>query len=233
MEHKANIFGVALICLAFGSEALTLGRVRGAALVGQPLDMVVPVQMDAGEDASSLCFEADVFHADTRQEASRVRVVVEATAQPHTANVRVLSSAVIDEPVVTVYLRTGCGQKTTRRYVLLADLPSEVAAPVSGSQLAPRAARPPAQVVLLPDAAAAASPSPVTANSPPAVKPKTVRGPTQAARQETVDKRPEVRAVVAAPKRTQSDEPKKAGRPTGQSRLKLDPLELLSDRVAN
>ena len=105
MEYRANIVGVVLLCVAFGSEALTLGRVRGAALVGQPLDMVVPVQMDAGEDASSLCFDADVFHADTRQEASRVRVVVEATAQPQTVNVRVLSSAVVDEPVVTVYLR--------------------------------------------------------------------------------------------------------------------------------
>ncbi|WP_157979284.1 FimV family protein [Rhodoferax ferrireducens] len=233
MEHKASILGVALICVAFGSEALTLGRVRGAALVGQPLDMVIPVQMDAGEDASSFCFDADVFHADTRQEASRVRVVVEATAQAQTANVRVLSSAVVDEPVVTVYLRTGCGQKTTRRYVLLADLPSEVAAPVSGAQLPSRTARPPAQVVLLPDVAAAPRPSPVVANSAQPVKTKTVRGPTQAARQGIVDKRADVRAAIAAPKQTQSDEAKKPGRTTGQSRLKLDPLELLSDRVAN
>jgi len=234
LEHKANIFGVALICAAFGSEALTLGRVRGAALIGQPLDMVIPVQMDASEDAASLCFEADVFHADTRQEASRVRVVVEATGQANTANVRILSSAVVDEPVVTVYLKAGCGQKTTRRYVLLADLPSEVAVPLAGSQPAPRLARPLAPVVLPPDtAAAAASAAPVVTSSAPVVKPKTVRAPAQAARQDVVDKRADVGAVVAGPKRTQLGEAKKSGRTTGQSRLKLDPLELLSDRVAN
>ncbi len=236
MEHKANIFGVALICVAFGSEALTLGRARGAVLVGQPLDVVIPVQMDASEEAASLCFEADVFHADTRQEASRVRVAVEATGQANTANVRILSSAVVDEPVVTVYLKAGCAQKTTRRYVLLADLPSEVAAPVSALPPTARLARPPVPVpVVLPPetAAAAASASPVATSSAPAVKPKTVRAPTQVARQDVVDKRADVGAAVAGPKRAQSGEAKKPARATGQSRLKLDPLELLSDRVAN
>ena len=220
MEYRANIVGVVLLCVAFGSEALTLGRVRGAALVGQPLDMVVPVQMDAGEDASSLCFDADVFHADTRQEASRVRVVVEATAQPQTVNVRVLSSAVVDEPVVTVYLRAGCGQKTTRRYVLLADFPSEVAAPSSASRVAPVSALPPAQGGLIPAPPISANSSSVASKAAPAVKAKTARVSKQTVRQEVVNKPPEVKAAVASPKRT-------------QSRLKLDPLELLSDRVEN
>lgn len=205
MEHRANIVGVALLCVAFSSEALTLGRIRGAALIGKPLDMVVPVQLDAGEDAASLCFDAEVFHADTRQDTSRVRVVVEATGQPQTANVRVISSAVVDEPVVTVYLRTGCGQKTTRRYVLLADLPSEVVAPAS--RLTPQAE--------------------------PTAKAKTVREPRPATRPETVNKRVEGKTAVVAPKRAPTEVKTPTGRPTGQSRLKLDPLELLSDRVAN
>lgn len=220
MEYRANIVGVVLLCVAFGSEALTLGRVRGAALVGQPLDMVVPVQIDAGEDASSLCFDADVFHADTRQEASRVRVLVEATAQPQTVNVRVLSSAVVDEPVVTVYLRAGCGQKTTRRYVLLADFPSEVAAPSSASRVAPVSALPPAQGGVIPATPISANSSSVASKAAPAVKAKTARVSKQTVRQEVVNKHPEVKAAVASPKRT-------------QSRLKLDPLELLSDRVEN
>ena len=92
MEHRANIVGVALLCVAFSSEALTLGRIRGAALIGKPLDMVVPVQLDVGEDATSLCFDAEVFHADTRQDTSRVRVVVEATGLPQTTNVRIMST---------------------------------------------------------------------------------------------------------------------------------------------
>lgn len=228
MEHKANIFGVALICVAFSSEALTLGRVRGAALVGQPLDVVVQVQLDPGEDASALCFDADVFHADTRQEASRVRVVVEATTPDHTANVRILSSSVIDEPVVTIYLRTGCGQKTTRRYVLLADLPSSVAA-------APALARPVAPLSAprnsLPASLVFAGALPVPSHSAPAVKAATAWVPTPTVRAEIASKRAEVKA--ATPRRAPPDEKSNTGRTPGQSRLKLDPLELLSDRVAN
>lgn len=228
MEHKANIVGVALLCVAFSSEALTLGRIRGAALIGKPLDMVVPVQLDAGEDAASLCFDAEVFHADTRQDTSRVRVVVEATGQPQTTNVRIMSAAVVDEPMVTVYLRTGCGQKTTRRYVLLADLPSEVAAPAA--RLTPLAALPPARAGSIPATSSASASAGAPQAEPTAKeKTKTVREPRPATRPETVNKRVEGKAAVVAPKRA----PTEVKTPTGQSRLKLDPLELLSDRVAN
>ena len=231
MEHRANIVGVALLCVAFSSEALTLGRIRGAALLGKPLDMVVPVQMDAGEDAASLCFDAEVFHADTRQDTRRVRVVVEATGQPQTANVRIMSSAVVDEPVVTVYLRTGCGQKTTRRYVLLADFPSEVAAPAA--RLMPLTVLPPARAGSIPATSASADASSGAPPAEPTSKAKTVREPRPATRPETVNKRVEGKAAVVAPKRAPTEVKTPTGRPTGQSRLKLDPLELLSDRVAN
>lgn len=218
LQYRAKFVGVALLSLAFGSEALTLGRVRGAALIGQPLDMVVQVQMDAGEDAVSLCFDAEVFHADTRQDASRVRVVVETTSQPHVAHVRILSSAIVDEPVVTVYLRTGCGQKTSRRYVLLADLPSEVAAPM-------------APLVVPASVTAKVDLTPVAPAS--AVKAKTARAAQQAVRRAVEDKRPEAKAAAAPSKSAMSDRKSNAGRSAGQSRLRLDPLELFSDRVAD
>jgi hypothetical protein len=199
-----------------GCDALTLARARGAAWVGKPLDMVIPVQLDAGEDATALCFEADVFHADTRQEASRVRVLVETTEQAQSINVRVRSSALVDEPVVTVYLRTGCGQKTSRRYVLLADVPSDTATPLA-------VARPPI---------ARAVPSPVTALAPEhadAVPPETP--PTAQARKVRVPKPPVTK--VAPVKSSAVPDKKLPERASGQSRLKLDPLDLLSDRVAN
>lgn len=220
MNHKVIIFGVALLCTALAGEALTLGRVRGAVLVGQPLNMVVPVQMEAGEDASTLCFEADVFHADTRQDARRVRVVVEPTGQANAANVRVISSAVIDEPVVTVYLRTGCGQKTTRRYVLLADVQSEVSAPPLTSRVAPVAALSLAPAALTPVPPVLASASSLATRSAQAVKPKAGRAPRPAVRPEADRKRPEVKEAVAKT------------RPS-QSRLKLDPLDVLSDRISD
>ena len=233
LKHKVEILGVALICLAFASQALTLGRAQGAALVGQPLDMVVPVQLDPGEDLAAMCFDADVFHADTRQEASRVRVAVEATAQPNMVNVRVLSSAPIDEPVVTVYLRTGCGQKTTRRYVLLADMPSDVSAPLSALPTSPRTALPAAQGSFFSAASDSASASPVASNSAAGVKATTGRVPTQSVRQEVARQRPDRKAAMASPKRTKPVEKDKTRRAAGQPRLKLDPLELFSDRIAN
>ncbi len=232
MKHSIKICGVGvlLLAVAFGSEALTLGRARGAVLVGHPLDVVVPVQMDAGENAASLCFEADVFHADARQDASRVRVVAEATTDPLMINLRVLSSVLVDEPVVTVYLRTGCGQKTTRRYVLLADLPSEQAAAVpfvvskntaaSVPSTASTPASAPAKVVVTP------------AVVPSAAKVRPIRTAKQTAAAVVDTKRVEAATPVPA-KKAVVDDKSKAVRPAGQSRLKLDALDLFSDRVAN
>ncbi|MBT2304376.1 hypothetical protein J7E70_28500, partial [Variovorax paradoxus] len=40
------------------------------------------------------------------------------------------STVAVDEPVVNVSVRAGCDTKSTRSYVLLADVPSEPALPV-------------------------------------------------------------------------------------------------------
>lgn len=216
-----------MLCLACTSQALTLGRVRGVALIGKPLDVAVPVQMDLGESVSSLCFDAEVFHADTRQDASRVRVLVEASAQSQTANVRILSSAPVDEPVVTVYLRTGCGQKTSRRYVLLADIPSEVEGPAAAAR---------------PLIVTASLPTPVQADLPPALPErashaKPVRATASslrpAAQRRIQTRAPKPKTALAASSVAAVPDKSKAGRSSGHARLKLDPLELFSDRVAN
>ncbi len=235
MKQNAKIVGLALLCLAFGSQALTLGRIRGAALIGHPLDMTVQVQMDAGESASSLCFDADVFHADARQDASRVRVVVEAATQGLEANVRILSSAAVDEPVVTVYLRTGCGQKTTRRYVLLADLPSEVAAPLV-PWVVPATAPP-----VVAASAKVESPTPQPVVAAPALQPVVPIASTAVPAARRVVKRPVRRATDGQRPQTRTatgpvrnPSPGQAGKPgsaAGQSRLTLDTLELPADRV--
>jgi len=220
LKLRSNIVGVALLCLALGCQALTLGRVRGSALVGRQLDVVVPVQIDAAEDVASLCFDAEVFHGDTRQDASRVRVMVEPTTQAQAVNVRILSSAVVDEPVVTVYLRTGCEQKTTRRYVLLADFPSEVAVQTTVPQkVTPVTAALPVDTasVLSVVGSSRAVPRPVAEPKP---KVKKIRVLKEVVANVATSKPPESKNVAPSVPRT-------------QSRLELDPLELLSDRVAN
>lgn len=126
-HNKNSLAGIALVCAAIGCSALTLGRLRGAALLGQPLDVVIAVQAGPDEDVAGLCFDAEVFYADSRVDPSRVRVKFEPAVQAQGPAIRVSSSVKIDEPVVTVNLRAGCNQKTSRRYVVLAELASDVA----------------------------------------------------------------------------------------------------------
>ncbi len=125
-KYLFAILGVAALCVATSSFSLTLGRAKGAVNIGQPLKLVVPVQTDAGEGSSALCFEAEVFYGDTRQDASRVVISSDWYPQSQSANVVVSSSGAVDEPVVTVYLRAACESKAARRYVLLSELAATV-----------------------------------------------------------------------------------------------------------
>ena len=248
-----------MLCAALDSGALTLGRMRGAAIVGQPLEVSIPVQLDVEESAASLCVEADVFHADARQDAVRVRVSVEALPQPQAASVRIFSSSPVDEPIVTVYLKVGCGQKSTRRYVLLADVSSETAAPAGATLAQPFNPAVPAQVALpvvpaapAPLAAPVAGlpPEPVTQSAPAsrriaAEPPLVLRSePRKAPAAKALAQNPETAAgklTEKAPRparQATADMPKPALPSTKpvllsiQPRLKLDSLVMLSERVA-
>ncbi len=123
MIRRYAIVGLALFLSSLPVDALTLGDVRGLAIIGQPLDLSVQVRMDDDQDPSALCFEAEVFHGETRQNARQVRALAQATAAPDIALVRITSAAIVDEPIVSVNLHATCGQKTARHYVMLADFP--------------------------------------------------------------------------------------------------------------
>jgi pilus assembly protein FimV len=241
VELRTKFFGLVLLGAAVNSGAMTLGRVRGAAIIGQPLDITIQAQLDPDESAASLCLEADVFHADSRQDASRVKVSVDSPQQGQTANFRVFSSASIDEPVVTVYLRAGCTQKITRRYVLLADFASEVAPLAMAPSLpvvTPRVTTP--AVVVDSGSSWSGVANPVAAVQP-VVKPdapapvKAPPKPKAPAADKPVVKRVEAKAQAPAASAAKEpvEEKHAAGRTAGQSRLKLDPLVMLAERVAS
>lgn len=119
------------------STALTLGRAKGAVFLGQSLTLTVPVQLEAGDSPSAQCFDADVFYGDSRQDAGRVSV--NSTLQPLTQSTQVVISSLapVDEPVVTVYLRAGCENRTQRRYVMLVEVaPTVVPPPLSAGAVA-------------------------------------------------------------------------------------------------
>ena len=248
---KFKLLGVVLLFAVFNSQALTLGRMRGAALVGQGLDVTIQVQADGDEAPSSQCFEADVFHADTRQEPSRVQVIVEPAQTARNFNLRVVSSAAVDEPVVTVYLRSLCAQKTSRRYVMLADVVSDqlpssaprvaqvpLLVPAAGAAFAPSVAAPDSALTASaanlsgagPAKAARTGASAASRRARPAAAAKPA--PAAASRKAALPKPAPARHTAPAAPSPAPDEKLQAGRSAGQSRLKLDPLEVLSERVA-
>ena len=274
VKLRNKLLGLLMLVAAGHGAALTLGRVRGAAVIGQPLDVSIQIQLNADESAGALCLDADVFHADSRQDPGRVRISVDPAAQGQLVNARVTSSAYIDEPMVTVYVRAGCSQKSARRYVMLADFPSEPAAPAiaqslplvtpgltvppvvateapgnvkqpaaSGAAAAgiansmpPAVATKPADATPRPGAASAVKPAPrVVAAAKSKIAKPTKPVPIKEVPVPKVAKSP---AAVAAP--TASIAPPvaapvqaAASSETGQSRLKLDPLVMLTERVAS
>ncbi len=252
-HNKNSLVGIALVCAAIGSSALTLGRLRGAALLGQPLDVVIAVQAGPDEDVAGLCFEAEVFYADARVDPSRVRVKVEPAVQAQGPTIRVSSSVKIDEPVVTVNLRAGCTQKTSRRYVVLAELASDAADPPPATALPAPSAAPmpglPAAPGAVPRALAAtgvaAYPAAVRSRRPPkraqgapdAVAQSPSAGPARkpSARKQTGDignpgrgATPTTQSQIPSQRQNQPQ----ALRPdptakTAKSHLKLDPADLV------
>jgi len=206
---------VALACLgsACDSLALTLGRAQGLALVGQPLELRFQLQGDTSEDLEAACLSAEVLYGDGRVDPARITLRVDpgADAATPSATVRLRASAPVNEPVVTVNLRSGCQIRSSKRYTLLADLPTQVVEPASAT-LVP-APPPPARV---------AQPSQVTLPAVDAVAPTHTVAPRKP------------KAVAAAEVPVAAPRPPKAAKPAkpakASARLKLDPLDLLMER---
>jgi len=205
--------GLALTAgLVTAPKAFTLGDLRGSVVIGRSLDLSVLVQAGPEEDVSATCFTADVFHADTPQAPATVTVTPQPGAATPSYKVRIQSRALVDEPVVTVQLRSTCAAQFTRRYVVLADFPVVVMPSTEPAQALPvvpppAAAPAPAvkspQSVAMPVAEAAASmgaakapaatPTQAVVKSAVAAKPRPVR------KKSAVTKRAKKPAVVAQP----------------------------------
>ena len=214
MRFKVVTLGIVLASTTLGTAALTLGRARGAALIGQALELVVPAQFDAGQTDGALCAEAEVFHGDSRQDSNRVQVQVEATGQADTFNLRIQSSALIDEPVVTVYLRAGCSQKFSRKFVLLADFPDETL-PVQNRQATPPT---------VPTVGPADTKPALPVLPKPAAPERTKTEAKAVAPKDSAPLEKGANPEVAAPG------PKPDATP-GKPRLRLDPADTLGERI--
>lgn len=117
--------GIVLLLVATTASALSLGRLRGAALLGRALDVSVQASLDIQEAApDSNCFAADVFYGETRVSPSALNVSAERSTGGE-IRIRIRSSVIVDEPIVTVFLRASCSASISRRYVLLVEAMAE------------------------------------------------------------------------------------------------------------
>lgn len=217
---RFSILTLALLCVAAGSSALTLGKARSAVLLGQPLDLTIPVGLGPADDASALCFDADVFYGDVQLEGSRVSVSVQPSTQTLSATVRVTARTAVDEPVVTVYFRAGCQHKISRKYVLLTDVASEVDGPVQVRGAVPLVRQ------VLAESAAVAKPRTAVAAQTSAVAPR-AQGQKRYA-----DKPRKAEVSMPALAKVTSTVPQslQSSKIAQKARLKLTPLDLRVER---
>lgn len=130
---------LALLGVALPSLALTIGGPQAAIWIGKPLDLVVPLTLEASESSGNLCPEAEVVQGDTRIDDRRLTLSLEPGSSASASRLRLRSTMVIEEPVLHVTVRAGCHSRSVRHYVLLADVPPEsatlprMAAPTRGA----------------------------------------------------------------------------------------------------
>jgi len=215
MDTRAVSIGLILAGAALDGSAVTLGSPQGAAWIGRPLELTFPIALDPDAEPGPLCPMADVFYADTPLEPGRIQIQSEPGTAPDTLRVRLSSTALVDEPVVRVVLRVGCQHKVSRSYVMLADLPA--ATPAFAREALPA----PLVVPLV------TSPLAEAATSPPATPRARAPAPNRHAGERV---RPPVRATTKTKPPNSASEPQTASTASG-SRLKLDPLEILVERV--
>jgi tetratricopeptide (TPR) repeat protein len=192
------------------------------------------------------CFAVDVFYGDTRVSPNSVSVSPERTSNGE-LRIRIRTSTIVDEPVVTLFLRVSCNAAVSRRYVLLAEALSDaesgsaqplsispaITAPAPSLSAAPRTA--------FGGALPAASAAPVTSAADRKAERGAQRQARREARRENLQSDPQAaaaqpqqrdlpvaRAALVAPRPSVVRRPLKAGAP----RLQVDLLDLTSTELS-
>ena len=115
--------GTALLFGVTSAQALGFGSITNPTQLGQALNFGATVRLDADETLARECVSAEVFSGDNKLPAGVVRTAVDGAANANERNVRITTTTLIDEPVVTVSITVGCTAKVTRRFVAFIDPP--------------------------------------------------------------------------------------------------------------
>lgn len=124
----AIVAGLSLLGVTNPASSLGFGRPTSRAVLGEALSVSVPVRLEAGEDIASDCVAADVYFGDDKLSESAVVTTLLPGGQQE-RSVRITTTSLINEPVVTVFMAVGCKAKITRKFVAFADPPGMVSLP--------------------------------------------------------------------------------------------------------
>lgn len=119
----AALVGTTLMLVSMSSFGLGFGRPISQATLGESLTLTVPLRTEASEVVSEDCIGADVLFGDERLSPSSVQVSLVSAASGEQA-VRITTSRLIHEPIITVRVKAGCVASMTRQFVVLADPPA-------------------------------------------------------------------------------------------------------------
>lgn len=128
---RATLLASTLVWACASSYALGLGRPVTASSLGQSLNVLVPLQLDSGEVFLPECVSAEVQAGEARLPKAAVRVGLEAAPDGTLRALRVLTQAVIEEPIVVLNLSVGCPARLSRQFTLFMDPPLRGSAAVT------------------------------------------------------------------------------------------------------
>ena len=124
--NSSLLFISLLTCCFFSlvgqTLASSLGPLSGSVLIGKPLDVNLIATHDENSANRKNCFQANVVFGERSISFDRIVIGSQAGTSPNETRVRIQSLIAIDEPVVTVTISEGCQQKSTKSYVLFAEL---------------------------------------------------------------------------------------------------------------
>lgn len=226
--------GTALWFTATPVHALGFGRVVNATQLGQALNFSATLRLDTDETLARDCVSAEVFSGDNKLQASQVRVTLEGPAESRERSIRITTSSLIDEPVVTVSVTLGCTAKITRRFVAFIDPPLVNLAQATPPELPPqRVDSPVAPLVALLQGNAAQPAAPRRERGPRNValrpRPRTAAAVASSAPVARAPTSPAPRKVALAPRTATVVRPAASA---GGARLELETTPALTARTS-
>lgn len=118
-----SALGAALLLATSPAQSIGFGRVANGTQLGQRLNFSATVQLAPNEILPHECVAAEVSSGENKLQPGQVRVALEGPNGSRDRSVRVTSTSIIEEPVVTVRVTLGCTSKVSRTFVTFVDPP--------------------------------------------------------------------------------------------------------------